>query len=220
MECKNTSDEDVIFALYDVSVNGCMMDPYWGIDVPVDKTVNDGFNFSYDQLDHYGIELVEEIEFVLIIYDIEGWHKDIYLEELFTIYPTESRPSDINYFTYELKDGDELILDNEDFTFIITGVDPQGYYGYTVNTFAENKTDKKLMIAWDQVSINDRMVEAYSELILMPGKVAFGEVGFYHGFFQENNIREVEKIDFTLRVYDYEEVEELVDLQRVFSFSP
>lgn len=96
----------------------------------------------------------------------------------------------------------QVLADNEDVTFTVTGVDAENIWGYTLNVFIENKTDKTLMFSVDSVSVNGFMCDPFWACEVAPGMKANEEISFSESDFEKNGIETVTEITFTLRVYD------------------
>lgn len=95
-----------------------------------------------------------------------------------------------------------VLVDNENCTVIIKNIDPDNLFGYTLNVFLENKTDKELMFSVDGVSVNGYMCDPFWASIVSAGKKANQQVSFSESDFENNGISEVTDITFTLNVYD------------------
>ena len=52
-----------------------------------------------------------------------------------------------------------VLVDNDDITVVLTDTDPDDMFGYVLKLRLENKTDKTLMYAAENVSVNGFMVE-------------------------------------------------------------
>ena len=113
-----------------------------------------------------------------------------------------------------------VLADNEQFTVKITGIDPNGFWGYTLKVFLENKTDQELMFSTDDVSVNGFMCDPYWAASVAAGKKANEEISFSEGDFQKNGIEAVEEIVFTLSIYDSNDI--LADdlLKQTFTVKP
>ena len=94
------------------------------------------------------------------------------------------------------------LVDNDDITFTITGIDENGLMGYTLKVFLENRTDKDLMFAMDDTSVNGFMCDPFWAETVAAGKKSNTTVSWFETDFEENGIETVEEIVFTLRVYD------------------
>ncbi|MBR4874276.1 MAG: hypothetical protein IKU87_00420 [Clostridia bacterium] len=84
---ENKTDEDLMFSLGKVSVNGFMCDPFWASEVDDRKKAKSDINFSKEEFMTYGIEKVENIEFTLIVYDEDDWMKGNLVEQKYTFKP-------------------------------------------------------------------------------------------------------------------------------------
>ena len=113
-----------------------------------------------------------------------------------------------------------VLVDNEQFTVKITGIDPKGFWGYTLKVFIDNKTDKELMFSTDDVSVNGFMCDPFWAVSVAAGKKANEEISFSEGDFEKNGIKTVEEIVFTLSVYDSNDI--LADnlLEQTFTVKP
>lgn len=94
------------------------------------------------------------------------------------------------------------LVDDENCTVIVKGIDPDALFGYTLNVFLENKTDKELMFSVDQVSVNGFMCDPFWASTVSAGKKANEQISFSKSDFETNGIKEVTDISFTLNVYD------------------
>ena len=112
------------------------------------------------------------------------------------------------------------LVDNELFTVRITDIDPKGYWGYTLKVYLENKTDQELMFSTDNVSVNGFMCDPYWAVTVAPGKKANENISFGEGDFQRNNIQSVEQIEFTLCIYDSNDILAGNLLEQVFTVNP
>ena len=113
-----------------------------------------------------------------------------------------------------------VLVDNDQFTVKITGIDPKGFWGYTLKVFLENKTDRELMFSTDDVSVNGFMCDPYWAVSVASGKKANEEISFSEGDFQKSGIEAVEQIVFTLCIYDSNDI--LADnlLEQTFTVKP
>lgn len=95
-----------------------------------------------------------------------------------------------------------VLVDNDSVTFKITAVETDNFWGYTLKVFLENKTDKELMFALDNVSVNGYMCDPLWASTVDTGKKANEKISFSEDDFSSNGIETVTDITFTLRVYD------------------
>lgn len=74
---QNKTETDLSISASNVSVNGYMLDPYWGVDLPAGKCIYSAAAWYNDNLEENGIDEVENIEFTLLGYDESTWEECI-----------------------------------------------------------------------------------------------------------------------------------------------
>lgn len=70
---ENKTDRSIQISADDVSVNGFMIEPYYGINLSGDKVSYSTMWFDEDDLTANDIDGIEEIEFRMLVYDTEDW---------------------------------------------------------------------------------------------------------------------------------------------------
>lgn len=95
-----------------------------------------------------------------------------------------------------------LLVDNEQVTVKIIGIENDPIWGYTLKAFVENKTDKELMFTVQNVSVNGFMCDPYWAVSVDAGKKSNTSISWLESDLEKNGIDKVEEITFTLRVYD------------------
>ena len=113
-----------------------------------------------------------------------------------------------------------VLVDNEDITFSITGIEEDGLIGYTLKVFLENKTDKELMFTLEDTSVNGFMCDPFWAETVVAGKKSNTTISWFESDFQENDIESVEDITFTLRIYDNDDWMADDILKEVFTVNP
>ncbi len=100
------------------------------------------------------------------------------------------------------KDFTQTVIDADGVKFEITGIDPDDFWGYTANVYLENNTDKTLMFAIDEASVNGVMSDPFWASEVAPGKKSNESISWSSTSFKEAGIEAVTAIEFILRVYD------------------
>jgi len=204
--CENkTADKNLMFSVDDVSVNGYLIDPYWANTVAPGKKNNGELTFNSDYFDEAGITAADEIRFKLKVYDSDDWEADYFVEDRFAIYPTGKSADAVQYPARKTTDTEKVIIDNDDISFVILEAGRDDFWGYRVLCYIENKTGKTLMYTWDDVSVNGFMIDPFWSKELGPDMRCYGKITFFDSAFEENNITTVEEIEYTLRIYDYDD---------------
>ena len=98
-----------------------------------------------------------------------------------------------------------LLIDNAYVTAIVTGYSVDEIWGYSVNVFLVNKTDKDIMFSVNDASMNGYMADPFFATDVAAGKCSFESITWFNTTLEENNITEVEEIEFNLQVRDANE---------------
>lgn len=218
--CENKSDRSLIFSWKDTSVCGFMYDPMWGQEVAAGKKLNATIGIDTYVLDLMKIPSVDEVTFTLYVQDSEDFMNVPVVDETLTIYPTGKTADTLTLPQYQHKEGETVIVENGDITFIIEGVDNELSDIYTLNCYVANHTDKSLLFSWDDVSVNGFMVNPYWSAAVAAGKQAYGEIIFYRSDLSEQDIEVVQEIEFNLLVSDSNDWSADFLLDEVYTFKP
>lgn len=197
-----SADKTYMFSVPSAAVNGVESDPFYAEEVAPGKKSNGELSFS-DDLAAYGIDTYTDIELSFRVYDSEDWFADAVAEETVHVYPYGEENA--QQFVREAQAADMILVDNDDICVIVTGCEEDEFWGYSVNLYLVNKTEKELMFSADDVSVNGFMADPYWAATVTAGKVAFTSMSWFDSTFEENGITAVEEIEMTFRVYDSED---------------
>ncbi len=200
-----SADKTYMFSAKSASVNGVMSDPFFATEIAPGMRANKDITFDMDDLEDIGIkaEDVSDIELNFRVYDSDDWSADPVYEDVSHVYPL----GEDNATAYErqAQDTDEVLVDNDMVTAIVTGYRVDEIWGYMVDIFLVNKTDSTVMFSVGDAAVNGYMADPYFANSVDPGKCAFESISWDNSTLEENDITEVEKINFTLRAYDDED---------------
>lgn len=116
---------------------------------------------------------------------------------------------------------DEIpLVDNEDVTVVITGIENNEHLGMQLQIQCVNKTSRALMFSWDMVSVCGYMYDPMWAVEVSPGKTANGTIELDTYALEKMGIISVDEITFTLRVFDSENWMEAPLVQDVFTIYP
>ena len=201
--CENkTSDKTLMFSIDGVSVNGYMADPFWAEILEPGKKSNDDITFSTSDFEKIGIAAADEIIFSLRVYDSDDWSADDLVNDVFTIYPTGLSADAVVYPERRTTAAEQVLFDNDEYSFIILDQEDDSFWGYTLDCFIENKTDKTLVFSWNNVCVNGYMIDPYWATEITPGMKAYSGVSFSSSDFEEVGITAADEIIFTFRIYE------------------
>lgn len=83
----NHTDKNLMISWDNVSVNGFMVDPFWASAVSAGKQAYAQIVFYRSDLEAQDIEVVQEVEFNLLVSDYDNWETDYLLDEVYTFKP-------------------------------------------------------------------------------------------------------------------------------------
>lgn len=218
--CENNSDRPLMFSWNNVSVCGFMYDPLWATEVAPGKKVNSTIGVDTYALEQIGINSVDEVTFTLTVRDSEQFMEAPMVEEIYTLYPTGKNAETIKLPQYRHRDNETVIVDTEDLTFIIYEVDDELADYYTLHCYIANRTDKNIMLYWEDVSVNGFMVNPYWSVNVSAGKQAYSEIVFFRSELEKQDIEVVQNIEFRLQVTDNDDWSADYLMDEVFTFKP
>lgn len=195
-----SADKTYMFSVENAAINGVQCDPFFAAEVAEGKKSNEKISFSCDELEENGITEYTDIELSFRVYDSNDWTAEEVAEETIHIYPFGEEKAE--KFVRESQVSDNVIIDNDYVTVIVTGYEKDEIFGYTVKLFLVNKTDKNVMFSVDEVSVNGFMADPFYATSVSAGKCEFSSMSWSDTTFEENGITEVETIEFKFRAYD------------------
>ena len=200
VQLENKTDKDLTFSFSNVSVNGYMCDPIWATTVTAGMKANENIRFSPESFARNGIETVTDLEFQLDVYDSNNWDAEHLISDVFTLYPLGEEA--FTLYTREPQETDRILFDNENCTMIVTGFDPESVWGYTMEVYLENKTDKTLTFTTQDAAVNGFMCDPFWANTVAPGKASNTNITWFPSSLEEAGITEVENLTLPIRVYD------------------
>lgn len=195
-----SSDTTYMFTIDRAAVNGVEIETLFAPEVAPGKKANEEISFSTSDLEEQGLVEFTDIMLSFRVYDSVDWLAEDVATEVIHIYPMGEEKA--QKFVRESKPTDVVLMDNEYATVIVTGYEDDPILGYTVNLFYVNKSDVALTFSADEVSVNGYMVDPFYAEAVAKGNSSISSMTWPDSAFQDNNITEVEKIEFLLRIYD------------------
>lgn len=199
---ENKSDEKLYsYSVIDAYVNGVESKPLFSTEVAAGKKANDKIIFFEDELEEHGITEFTDIELNFLVIDNNTWDTDYAKEVTINVYPYGEENA--KKFVREPQASDTVVIDNEYITVIVTDYEKDEFFGYVANLFIVNKMDDDIMISVEEASVNGFMADPLFATSISAGKCTFNFMNWDDATLEENDITEVETIEFLLRVYDY-----------------
>lgn len=195
-----SSDKTYMFSVENAAINGVQCDPLFATEIAAGKKSNEEISFSDDELEENGVGEYTDIELTFRVYDSNNWSADDVSKATIHIYPYGEDKA-VEYIRKE-QPSDNVIIDNEYITVIVTGYEDDSIWGYTAKLFLMNKTDKTVMFSADEVSVNGFMADPFYATTVTAGKCAFSSMSWSDDILEENEIIDIDTIEFKLRAYD------------------
>jgi len=194
----NKSDLNLYVSLDDVSVNGYMCDPWFGKTISAGHQSNDDMSFYSGDFDINGIEQVRDFEFTLVVRDDDDYFADPIVNETFVIYPFG--PDVPVQPPQEFDDDDIVLIDNDDYTMIITGFESDDYF-FAANVYLENNSDMPLDFnIGGSSAVNGTELNPYFYESIQPGKKSNSPIRWFTSELEENGIETVEELELEISV--------------------
>ena len=194
-----SADTTYMFSLEYAAINGVQVTSLFATEVAPGKKSNESISFLDDDLENITGNFTD-IELSFRVYDSENWEADDVLNTAVHVYPYGEEKA--SKFVRESKPTDNVLVDNENITAIITGYTNDALFGYTANLFLVNKTDRALMFTAEDVSVNGYMADPLFVVDVAAGKSTFTSMSWLESDFEENGITQVDSIELTLRAYE------------------
>lgn len=207
MEVENkSSDKTYRFTKTDTYVNGVYLSAIWTERVDAGKKSVSELYFDNDALEILGIETVTDIQMTVYAYDTDGYSSDRVAEATVHIYPYGEENATV--YVRETLETDQVLMDNEYVSVIVTGFETEYDGDYTVNLYLVNKTDEELVYSLDDISIENYIVETSRGIRLNAGKQCNSSFNIDHENLEDIDItdpeKEIEEIELLLEIYSSE----------------
>lgn len=199
LENKDDSDS-YMFAISSASINGVQIEPLFASSVAPGKQAKEQIVLSDTSLNGQDIGLYSDIELHFRVYDAEDWTEDPVAEPSIHIYPYGAEKA--QRYVRQAQPGDQVLAENDAVSVTVTGFTQDPIWGYTVQLFLVNKTDKSVMFTVEDASVNGFMADPLYAASVGPGNCAFSTMSWSDSTLEELEITKVEELEFTLRVYD------------------
>jgi hypothetical protein len=197
---ENKSNNKVyMYSVDSAAINGVMCDPFFATEVAAGKKANKNINFYASKLEEIGIEKCTDIELTFRVYDSDDWSADNVAFTTVHIYPYGEDKAE--KYVRPSEPSDVILVDNEYVT--VTAIGYNDGTGFEIGLFLLNKTDKDVMFSVDDASLNGFMIDPFFAKSVLPGKCAYGTLYWSSSQLEENNITDVEEIEFKMKAYDY-----------------
>lgn len=104
-----------------------------------------------------------------------------------------------------VQDVEQILEDTDAFYYSVKKVHiDKELDAFVLNFFFENKSEVENIIGWEDVSVNDCMIDPSFGNAISAGKMAYSDIAFFGDLLAESDmtIEDIKKIEFTMYVMD------------------
>lgn len=189
---ENATDADIAVTGDDFVVNGITVPGSMYIKVAAGKKANDHFSFRSEDLDLCGISKIVSVSTL----DARVVNAESY-DEIFKV-SFEIKEPDADSYIQNIDESGDLLYDENGFTVIAKQV-IETNYGPSLILLIKNETDNNILIQAEDVSVNSFMVYGSMSDAVCAGTVSFCDLSLRDDELEENGIKTIEDIAFTLK---------------------
>ena len=173
--CENKTDGQVGFSIGNLVLNGCMRSTLFLETADAGETVESYFNLDVDE------DLLGEPQELIIgitVSDYEDIFADALVKENVTVYMPGFDESNVKYPERKAVDGEKAVVDTDEYTVIVLGVDEDSWGVPGLKVYYENKTDKDVKFDIDDVEIGGKPVTSYAGSTVLAGCCGYENLSF------------------------------------------
>ena len=202
-----TKDKNLYISSDESYVNGVKVGTLLSSSVAAGKS--EETMIFFDDIKKYGLTDFTDIEINVSALDSDDFTSGYFAKDTIKIYPRGEENA--TTFTYDVKDTDQVLVDNEAVKVVYVGSDKSN--GYAASIYVENKTTKEITLDATEVTVNGTEMEPYYIESVRGGKNAFTEMSWLDSDFETAGLDKnaVSSIEFNLEIYDSESMVEYFD---------
>lgn len=199
----NKTDKYVSFSLSNESINDWTISSYFGSQIDGKGESQDSISYNDSDIADAGITDPTRISFNLSIYDMDDWENDKPMfSQDFVIYPL-GEENDVDYL-YALEDDDITIVNDKNVAMYLVDTNPEDMWGYGIKLLIINKSDIKLSVYSEDMTVNDWSVSNYFSTDVAPRKMAMCSMSFDQSALERFGVDTPDKIAFMPVIKDYD----------------
>jgi hypothetical protein len=150
--------------------------------------------------------VIKNIEFKVIILDNETW------DTIFTSDPIMLTTIGSEGYTQVFDKFDNVALEEQGIKISLGKPTESDYYGgMVIPVIVENNSGKTVNVSLSDTSVNDYMMDFYFYSTIADGKLSYDIISFYQSELDDNNIDEINEIEFKVYVYEADNWEYMIE---------
>ena len=195
---ENRSERTLVFEADRAAVNRVACDLVFSESLAPGARLRTGISFDVSGLMRQGVGDPAVIELPLRVYP-EGENEAIF-DETLSVYPMGE--DNAAAYQREFSDTDRILWENEDALVVVTGFDPDNFWGFGMELYLENRTDRTLTFSLSDVYLNEAEADPLFDVRLEAGWKDFTEAAWSQEQLEALDGAPVEHISFRLRAVD------------------
>ena len=194
---ENKTDKTVMFSIDSCVVDGLSFDPFWAKELMPGSKAN-------AEIQWYDLDTIPTIvECDFRAYDSNDWMSDDIYNGHHVIYP-QGEAAAQSATIVEAPNG-LVLADTNELSIIATNTYEDPIWGYSLNLYLQNKTNRSLMFSVENAALNGFSIDPYWACEVPANARAYSDVSWSNDSLDENDIDIVQEILLALRVYDAED---------------
>lgn len=195
----NRGEAPVAMQIYDVTLNGDSITPIFYNEVLPGKMAADKINILKSDFNRLNIVDVVELSFSLHIFDPEGWEESV----------------DVKDITLHFEPRGDVLYNENGVIITSQGLSEDIGYGEGLILLVRNSSDKELTVAMREISVNGIKTDEEFSFDANAADSARGTFIFDGEFIEENDIKKIDKVEFSLQMFESDGEGDIVDIGSV-----
>lgn len=192
---ENNTDTGLTVQCRNASVNGYMVDTLISCDVASGKKANDELTIYKSSLEQCGIDTIADIEFTFHIFTTDGW------DDFLDTDPITLKTTAADSYNYTFDDAGDLLYRENGITVVSKGVyEDSGEHGILV--YICNESGFPITAQIRDLSVNGFMINSIFSPDIANGKHAIDKIKFSDSSLEENEITEIEDVEFSFHIFN------------------
>lgn len=201
IEIENLTGKTLYFSMENVTVNGVVADPMWGISLAEGERKTARITWPKGLFETSHIEKVTAAEFDLCGIDEQKEFEEVFKEHI-SVYPEGKDAAKDQEYT--ASEGEMIMIDN-DIVLLIVQKPEEAEVGYSAEIYMENRSDKELFLqSSDETLVNGQSSNPYWYYQVPAGKKAYSKVYILPEMMDED--AELTDIELFVEVYENEDM--------------
>ncbi|MGN1405113.1 MAG: hypothetical protein ACI4WM_02480 [Erysipelotrichaceae bacterium] len=206
---ENDSAQNITVQTRLASVNGFMSDSLISEDVAASKKANTSITFSNTDLKNAGIDTISNMQFSFHIFDTDSWD-GIIDSELITVSTSASD------YIQPYDDTGDVLIDANGIKIVARGLNTDdSIFGPSLILYIENNTDRNITVQARDESVNGFMIDSIMSTDISRNNKAVSSLTFMSTDLEENSIEEINEIELSFHIYDYDTFDTYYDTEMV-----